>query len=397
MAPRWRQPRRAPTSTAAAVVFGQGDLLALIFGFQAGLPKALSDAVRAYRDKLRHVHYLDHPDLRELTSPPLLRGYILCRLVAEARISEALLLLRFFPLPKDVLLPRRLVPLTLADTMDNAARAGSLPLLQALHSRRFGRCTSLAMDVAAGAGDLAIVQFLYHERREGCSVNAYDVAQRHPRILEFLEAHRPDQPRGTRRSQLGRLAASVLTTRPLFARITQYQDHIPRALVDAFAEFREKLHHMHYLDHPGLCHLATDISLFRGYVLCRLIHDARVPEALLLLRTFGQRREIKLLSALPNDLKRTVDNAAAAKSLALVAGLHECRFGKCTSHAMDIAAANGDLAIVQFLHEHRTEGCTRRAFEMAAKHKHTEVLAFLTAHRPADQAIVADTPACILQ
>ncbi|KDO19144.1 hypothetical protein SPRG_15711 [Saprolegnia parasitica CBS 223.65] len=177
----------APTST---VVFGQEDLLTRIFGFQAGLPKALSDVVRAYHETLGHVHYLDHPDLCESASPPLLRGYMLCRLVSEA------LLLRAFPHPIDIMLPLQLVPST------------------ELHDLRVGRCATLAVDTA---GDLAI-------------------------------------------------------------------------------HYTEKLHRKCTLWTTFcLCHLATDSCLFRGYVLCRLVHDARVTEALLLLRTFGQHREMKLL------------------------------------------------------------------------------------------------------
>ncbi|OQR82302.1 hypothetical protein ACHHYP_16248 [Achlya hypogyna] len=140
---------------------------------------------------LEKVSYENHPELCQLVDRRYLRGYVLSRLVQEGRVDLALDLLRAYS-KGDVLLPDRMsIVSNLKDTMDNASRARSLPLLQQLHERNIGFCSVLAMDIAAANGDLPIVTFLHTHRTEGCSRRAFKKAKRHPAVLAFLKQNRP--------------------------------------------------------------------------------------------------------------------------------------------------------------------------------------------------------------
>ncbi|EQC31031.1 hypothetical protein SDRG_11218 [Saprolegnia diclina VS20] len=76
-----------------------------------------------------------------------------------------------------------------------------------------------------------------------------------------------------------------------------------------------------------------------------------------------------------------MDRAAANGYLGIVTFLHEMRVEGCTTNAMDAAAANGHLDVVTFLHEKRTEGCTTAALSGAAAAGHLDVVEFLVDHR----------------
>ncbi|KAF0686263.1 Aste57867_21869 [Aphanomyces stellatus] len=82
-----------------------------------------------------------------------------------------------------------------ATTMDNAAAAGRLDLVEFLHAHRPDEgCTTAAMDEAAAQGRLDIVQFLHSHRREGCTTKAMSLAiiYGHMGVVQFLHAHRTE-------------------------------------------------------------------------------------------------------------------------------------------------------------------------------------------------------------
>ncbi|EQC30241.1 hypothetical protein SDRG_12091 [Saprolegnia diclina VS20] len=183
---------------------------------------------------------------------------------------------------------------------------------------------------------------------------------------------------------------AVLTDPDLFTLVASYQDGLPNSLVHEFRRYNERLERLFYKSQPNL-RARTSPALFRGYVLVKLLKEGDVDFALQLLRMCPT-NALLLIPHRGVKYPVTMDHAVRARSLPLLASLHERELGTCTRDAMDIAAANGDLEIVQFLHEHRSEGCSSDAFLFAAKRGHTDVVTFLREYRPADEDVMPLQP-----
>ncbi|KAJ8528673.1 hypothetical protein ON010_g14656 [Phytophthora cinnamomi] len=73
--------------------------------------------------------------------------------------------------------------------MDNAARKGSLEIVQWLHTHRTEGCTTGAMDGAAMNGHLEVLQWLHANRHEGCTASALHCAavNGHAGVVRWLD------------------------------------------------------------------------------------------------------------------------------------------------------------------------------------------------------------------
>jgi len=79
-----------------------------------------------------------------------------------------------------------------ARTMDEAASAGNLKLVQWFHANRREGCTDNAMDWAARGNHLGVVRWLHENRREGCTAWAMDwaAARGHLDVVRWLHENR---------------------------------------------------------------------------------------------------------------------------------------------------------------------------------------------------------------
>lgn len=77
--------------------------------------------------------------------------------------------------------------------MDNAARKGSLEIVQWLHTHRTEGCTTGAMDGAAMNGHLHVLQWLHRNRQEGCTASALHCAavNGHANVVQWLNESVP--------------------------------------------------------------------------------------------------------------------------------------------------------------------------------------------------------------
>ncbi|EQC34961.1 hypothetical protein SDRG_07757 [Saprolegnia diclina VS20] len=178
-------------TSPARDVLTQPDLRELILAYQYGVPCSLQHMFQLYYAKLDQMQYQAHPALKQMQDPLRMRGYLLCRLLEDNYCDLAHTFLDTFPDDDDIQIPKSISILT-RNTIDNAVRARNLPLVKRLHARpAIGICSQLAMDAAAANGDLEIVQFLHVHRSEGCSRVAFKKAKKHPAVLTFLKANRP--------------------------------------------------------------------------------------------------------------------------------------------------------------------------------------------------------------
>lgn len=247
-------------------------------------------------------------------------------------------------------------------TMDTAARAGHLKIVQFLHRVvRLESCNTSAIDAAAQRGHLQVVKFLHSHRREGCTTAAMDgaAANGHLDVVQFLHLHRQEGCT---------VAAMDLAARNGHLKIVQFLSEHRRegctsAAMDQAALFGhlDVIQHLHQSPAVSLCSSeAMDNAAITGHLeIVRFLHEHRSEGC----------------------TTNAMDLAAQNGHLPVIQFLHEHRIEGCTRAAMNLAAQNGQLEIVQFLHEHRQEGCTKRALSLAARNGFTLVVKFLVEHR----------------
>ncbi|OQR83057.1 hypothetical protein ACHHYP_15150 [Achlya hypogyna] len=212
--------------------------------------------------------------------------------------------------------------------IDVAAWAGHLGLVELLHLRNFGGCSTLALDYAARGGHLEIVRFLHGHRSEGCTTEAMNWAANRGflDVVQFLHFNRSE---GCTKEALNWSAGNG------------------RMDVVRF---------LHEHRSEGGTEYAMNMACYNGHLQMVVFLQEN--------RTEGC-----------NEWAMTW--AATQRHLDIVKYLHKHRSEGCGGHTLNWVAANGDMPMATFLLAHGYGGSKVEALRHAARTGQLEMAAFL--------------------
>lgn len=272
--------------------------------------------------------------------------------------------------------------------MDEAASNGHMDVLQWLHENRTEGCSTWAMDAAAIKGKFDVVRWLHEHRTEGCTTLTMDSAARYGRldVVQWLHESRNE---GCTTEAMDTAALLGRLDVVKWLHVHRKEGCSDRAIVGvASAGHLDVLKYLFEVGH----------GLWTPEVMDQAIAYNRVDTVRWLSehRTEGCSRWAIARAAMEGNLpmvqwlsinyadrftQSVMNSAAQYGKLEVVKWLHNNRLEGCTTDAMDLAATSGKLAMVEWLHYNRSEGCTTNAMDGAACHGHFEVALFLHRHR----------------